>query len=254
MKFKLKQQQMAKKTGDIDKIMIQDILEEHGVVLQDLVLGDFDKIGEFTAKKTRGPESELYRNVGCFFRPNYERGLFVYSLIKKYKITKFLEIGFGRGYTSYCAAMAMTENGTSGKIVTVDPFLNEKHVNQLAQMFPRNWTEKIKFIKDYSQNYLSNLNEEFELIFIDGDHKYEAVKQDWENTKDKFTKFLIFDDYHLPSRNDADVQCAEVVDQIDNFKKQLIIGDRRIFLDDRGYKDEEIDYGQVLLTHPSMLN
>ena len=68
---------------------IKDKLNELDFPVENLSLGDFDVIGEFTAKKTRGPESDLYKKVGCFYRPNYERGLLIYSLIRKYKIHKY---------------------------------------------------------------------------------------------------------------------------------------------------------------------
>ena len=45
-----------------------------------------------------------------------------------------------------------------------------------------------------------------------------------------------------------DIECSKVIDNITNYQKELIIMDRRIFFDDRGYTDDEIDYGQVLLT------
>ena len=87
------------------------------------------------------------------------------------------------------------------------------------------------------------------MIYIDGDHTYEGVKTDWELCKDKFNAFLLFDDYHLPSKDSGPgIQCAKLIDEIEDETKELIIMDRRIFVDDRGYSDEEIDYGQVLLT------
>ena len=39
-----------------------------------------------------------------------------------------------------------------------------------------------------------------------------------------------------------------MIDEIEDESKELIIMDRRIFLDDRRKTDEEINYGQVLLT------
>ena len=48
-------------------LMIQKKLEELEVHIEDINLGDFDVIGEYTAKKNRHPSKDLYRNTGCFF-------------------------------------------------------------------------------------------------------------------------------------------------------------------------------------------
>ena len=77
----------------------------------------------------------------------------------------------------------------------------------------------------------------------------EPVKKDWDLCKDRWNKVILFDDYHLPTKQlDSNIEVTKVVDQIEDFSKELIIMDRRIFFDDRKMKDEEIDYGQVILT------
>ena len=53
----------------------------------DVVDFPFDESsGEYTAKKNRTPDKELFRSVGCFFRPNYERGILLYALVSKFDI------------------------------------------------------------------------------------------------------------------------------------------------------------------------
>jgi predicted O-methyltransferase YrrM len=242
---------IPERTGKIKKVHIKDKLKEIGVEIEDLQLGTFDQIGEFTAKKARSADSKEYKTAGCFFRPNYERGILIYSLIKKYNIKSFLEIGFGRGYATLCAAMAMHEafGPGEGRIVTIDPGLDEKFINFLSEKYPAEWFKMIEFKKGFSNAVVPSLDEKFDFIYIDGDHTYNAVKEDWENTKEKFNKFLMFDDYHLPTKTQSEIQCANLIDSIDDDTKELIIMDRRIFFDDRRIPDEEIDYGQVLLTN-----
>ena len=239
--------QIPQPTGDIKKVMIKEKLKNLGFEMSDFALGAFDHIGEAAARKSRDPSSELYKTKGCFFRPNYERGILIYALIKKYKIKSFLEIGFGRGYGTLCAAMAMRENG-AGRIVTVDPNFNEDHINYLGQIFPEEWFQMIQFMGGTSDDYFTKFDEKFDMIYLDGDHTYQAVLNDWNHSKDRYNKVLLFDDYHLPTKRDANIECASVIDQIEDDSKELIIMDRRIFLDDRGYTDDQIDYGQVLLT------
>jgi len=231
-------------------------LEEMGIERDDLILGDFDQIGEYTARKKRDNQSENYRSAGSFFRPNYERGILIYHLVRTYEIESILEIGFGRGYSTFCAAKAMCDHGIDGTITTVDINFDKNFLEGLTKVFPRMWFEKIEFIQSDSNSYFTKLddNKSFDLIYIDGDHKYESVKSDWENSKNRFKKYILFDDYHLPTKKQKDIECAKVIDDIDNENKELIIMDRRIFLDDRQLSDDEIDYGQVLIKNDFELN
>ncbi len=233
-------------------INIKDKLEAMGVCVEGILMGDFDYIGEFTAKRQRSPDDENYAKYGAFFRANYERGILIYHLIRQYNLTSMLEIGFGRGYAAFCAARAFHDAGVPGKIVTVDPQLDEKFLEALTQVFPQEWFKYIEFRKGPSQEVLPQLEGDFDLVYIDGDHTYAAVQHDWEKTKDKYQKFLLFDDYHLPTKDDPGIQCSQMIDSIDDDSKELILMDRRLFFDDRRFTDEQIDYGQVLLSKPGV--
>ena len=232
------------------KIHIKDKLAELDFPVEVLNLGDFDVIGEFTAKKNRSPDSDLYKKVGCFYRPNYERGLLIYSLIRNHKVSTYLEIGFGRGYSAFCAAKAMDDAGIDGKVTCIDVKFDQEYLQNLTKVFPASWFQKMQFVQGPSSETIDkipNSPEKFDMIYIDGDHTYEGVKRDWELCKDRWKKVVLFDDYHLPTKSQKDIECAKLIDEIDDPSKELIIMDRRIFGDDRNMKDEEIDYGQVVM-------
>lgn len=232
---------------------IKQKLEEIGVSLDSIVMGDFDHIGEFTAKRDRKPDDPNYKKYGAYYRANYERGILIYHLIRQFNLTSMLEVGFGRGYSTFCAARAFYDAGVQGKIITIDPMLDENYVKALRQVFPKDWFSYITFMKGRSQDVLPTLNDTYDLVYIDGDHSYTATKSDWEMTKDKYGKFILFDDYHLPSKEDkGTIQCSLAIDEIDDPSKELLILDRRMFFDDRRFTDEQIDYGQVLITKPGV--
>lgn len=229
-------------------VSIKQKLEEMGVALDSIVMGDFDYIGEFTAKRDRKPNDPNYRKAGAFYRSNYERGILIYYLIRQHNLSSMLEIGFGRGFGTFCAARAFHDAGIVGKIVTIDPNFDEKFLAGLQTVFPQDWFRYVTFARGTSQQVLPNVQENFDLVYIDGDHSYESTKHDWEQTRGKFNKFLLFDDYHLPSKSDPGIRCSQLIDEVDDPSKELIIMDRRMFFDDRRLSDDQVDYGQVLLS------
>jgi hypothetical protein len=237
-------------------IRIDKKLEEIGIDINSIMMGDFDAIGEFCAKRQRSHDDPNYQKYGAFYRANYERGILIYYLIRQFNLTSMLEIGFGRGYATLCAAKAFYDAGVQGKIVTIEPNPDENFLKALTQIFPQDWFKSIQILKGTSLEVLPHLPKEgFDLVYIDGDHSYEGTKIDWEGTKDKFHNFLLFDDYHMPSKDDPGIKCSQLIDEIDEIddsSKELIIMDRRMFFDDRRFTDEQINYGQVLLTKASV--
>ena len=82
-------------------IRIDKKLEEIGVDVDSIVMGDFDSIGEFSAKRQRAQDDPNYKKYGAFYRANYERGILIYSLIRQYNLTSMLEIGLVAGMRRY---------------------------------------------------------------------------------------------------------------------------------------------------------
>jgi hypothetical protein len=233
------------------KLHIKDKLEEIGVSVDSIVLGDFDRLGEFCAKRERSSNDPNYKKYGLYYRSNYERGILIYYLIRQFNLSSMLEIGFGRGYGTFCAAKAFHDAGIVGKVTTVDPNFDERFMSALNQVLPKEWFNYVQFAKGTSSDVIPQLNQEYDLVYVDGDHSYLGTKSDWENVRSRFNSFCLFDDYHLPSKDDPGIRCRDAIDEIieDDIKcneKELILMDRLIFNDDK--RDVVRDYGQVLLT------
>jgi predicted O-methyltransferase YrrM len=91
-----------------------------------------------------------------------------------------VEIGVLNGHTT----KFILEN-TKANVYGIDPIIpdsmdsaligSEDKINELVTKFS-NFT----FIKDYSYNVVKNWDKKIDYIFIDGDHTYDAVKQDFE--------------------------------------------------------------------------
>jgi len=55
----------------------------------------------------------------------------------------------------------------------------------------------IKIMTGDSKKTVPTLRENYDLIYIDGDHSYDGAMKDLENCKNKFNKYIVFDDiYH----------------------------------------------------------
>lgn len=97
-----------------------------------------------------------------------------------------VEIGsWGAKSLTYMATAAIN-NGFNNKIYSIDPFLTSKdEPNGMYETFISNLKrtglyEKITHIREKSQVAGKNFDDKIEFIFIDGFHKYEAVRQDVE--------------------------------------------------------------------------
>ena len=129
---------------------------------------------------------------------------------------QILEIGTASGHTTKKILKEIENRGT---LYCCDPFIeyydkpNRDH-DLSYQKFIENsakWaTEKnLYFKRSKSSDFLISLNEmglveNFDLIFIDGDHSTEAVANDFKLSKDllKIGGFILFDDYNWIPKHD----------------------------------------------------
>lgn len=231
-----------------EKIDIKDYLARLGIDSKEINLVDYDAIGEHCARKNREPNSENAKRYGLYFRPNYERGILIDSVMRHFNLGSYLEIGFGRGYSAVCAALSFIKRGMDPDITVVDPYLDEKYIEHLSRMFPV--IKKFNFHKESSAKFWyerHGKSERWDFTYIDGDHSSDATQIDWDGAEQHTNRFVLFDDYHEATKLDIGIACAHAIDKIQR-DKTYIVTDRRIFPDDLGPRTlDEMNYGQVLI-------
>ncbi|GEM_PF-1903649 len=120
----------------------------------------------------------------------------LYSLTRLIRPKVAVEIGTAKGNAAIAIGQALKDNG-HGILYTIDP--EDQHLVHIAirKSGLRKW---IKYIVDYSYNIIPKLGlEKFDLVFIDGDHRYEHVLKDFNLIKDLITPggVIVFHDVNL---------------------------------------------------------
>jgi predicted O-methyltransferase YrrM len=92
-----------------------------------------------------------------------------------------VEIGCYEGKTT-----AMLAGQTTGKVYSIDPFFKGRVGVCYGELIAktqcrRQGLDNIEFIKAFSYEAAPGFGEPIDLLFIDADHRYEAVKRDWED-------------------------------------------------------------------------
>jgi predicted O-methyltransferase YrrM len=105
-----------------------------------------------------------------------------------------VEIGSARGKSTTSIAAGLKENGR-GKLYAIDPHMptqwNDRFSVDTFDILRRNiavlgLSDQVEIIRSLSKEAARDWTRPIDLLFIDGDHSYEGVKQDW----DMFVKFV----------------------------------------------------------------
>ena len=121
-------------------------------------------------------ENYLSTNSGLWQLPEEFADLMVFLSDKNIKT--FLNIGTFNGY-SFNVLANFLHSINSTQCITIDPIDH----NPIKD-------EKFEYLSDTSDSFV---NQQFDLVFIDGLHSYDGVKTDYENVG-KFAKYCIFHD------------------------------------------------------------
>jgi predicted O-methyltransferase YrrM len=112
---------------------------------------------------------------------------FLLSFLSQQKCQSYCEIGVAWGFSSVMMLSVLARNNKDIKALTIDPFMNPS--DYVMDIF-KNLGVDVEHISETSE---SVKGQEFDIVHIDGDHRYPAVKQDWENIG-KHSKICIFHD------------------------------------------------------------
>jgi hypothetical protein len=152
----------------------------------------FRRLGDLTKLRAAG---DGFRAV------NYESGVLLYSLVRKHRPRRILEIGTGRGYGAFCMAIALEDAGIDGQVVTIDArsydepqewAIDDGTGPRVARLSRRDVWERhvesrlrarVRQVHGSSFDALAGLLAEggdpVEMVYIDGDHTHPIVRHDF---------------------------------------------------------------------------
>ena len=158
----------------------------------------------------------------------------LYALTEIYILENYLEIGVHNGSSISYVLQSNKNKNCIGidpfeTLQTKDPCMTHyiKNDNITEQKTLQNisknnhYNSNIKLIKKLSENVLNNeINDNIDLLFIDGDHNYKSVLNDYMKFS-KYVKsggFIVFDDLH----QDGPKKCFKEI--VDNKKDVKLFG------------------------------
>jgi predicted O-methyltransferase YrrM len=121
----------------------------------------------------------------------------LYGLVRALRPDVCVEIGSARGKSACYIAMALEENNR-GKLYAIDPHTttdwNDTQTVDSFSIIQRNLhfvgvSPRVELIRKLSPDAASSWNQKIDLLFVDGDHSYEGVRQDWELFRPHMSKF-----------------------------------------------------------------
>jgi predicted O-methyltransferase YrrM len=132
------------------------------------------------------------------------QGMCIYNLCQEMKPQKTLEIGFAYGFSTLYF-LAYIESNNRGIHTAIDPFEEDYwHGIGLQNIKELNMESSFQFIPDYDLYAIPELakkNQKFDVIFIDGDHRFDYVLLDFTLCDHILSDngYIIFHDVGMPA-------------------------------------------------------
>lgn len=152
------------------------------------------------------PATDHFRGVDNGALSSPADRAFFYHLIRLLKPKLGLEIGTFKAGTTEVLASAMQANGI-GILMTIDPFGGDR-VPPILEKWPAELQEYVSFSPATSMDFFIALEQkpvELDFVFIDGNHAYEYVSFDLNNSARRLAPggVIVLDDYNQPGVHQA---------------------------------------------------
>jgi hypothetical protein len=160
-------------------------------------------------------------------------GLVHYSLIRVTKPTKLLAVGSRYGFIPACMAVACRDNDM-GRVDFVDPGYDQRNPKQTDHWGGMGFWKDIDFdshfnkfrLKNYIEFFLMESsiyaekynNQEYDYVYLDGDHSYQGVKDDFDNFWPRLKKrgIMAFHDIYMKPTEKLNYGVYKLWEQLKN--------------------------------------
>lgn len=151
---------------------------------------------------------------------NSNRYIYLYQLVAEMQPKTIIEIGVAKGVAARQMLRISPNSFYKGYDVfdSMDAEFDEKVLNgkpalSKAEIYSKLAPYDVSLIQGMTQDTLWPFPQSAELVFIDGDHRVEAIRGDYEAVKN--SKVIVFDDYYLDNDIDTEVfGCNRVIKEL----------------------------------------
>jgi predicted O-methyltransferase YrrM len=159
-------------------------------------------LGMYGGDQQLGADGKFYP-LDAHTRIDDTKGMFLYDLCRSLRPQNTAEIGMAFGFSTLYILAALHENQT-GRHTSIDPFQPAWNQVGLNQPDKVGMGHAFRFIGEKSVPALAGFarnGEQFEMIFIDGNHRFDDVLVDFTLSAEvsPIGGYLLLDDLWMPS-------------------------------------------------------